>query len=326
MNTSHKNSSAKRLPTPTVRDLQPQFRQGSLFESVDVRFEGDAPRRARAELALLVSCQTRYPAAPPVIRKAWEALVPAILELSFHQSHEHLTLAQSVRRTRNLSGTGNRVIDPTVFKHKPKVLDTWLLDVLIPLGTIPTEICDSTDRFVVAGASRLKAASEEPDDGGISIAGRNEALMCLELLCSKVWYARNVERRPEMHIKASLFAALQFLYWECGIPSSLSMLWDEPPELTSRVYDEVRRFNFRQLYAVEKAHLLPELFDRVREGIEAMQERRQFFAQRFSLALRRDPRWHRSFSEHSAVIMTKYARDTDNSNPESANRCADFQD
>ena len=279
--------------------------QRSLFDSIDNRFEAEATRRERATVATLINQQSIYPSAPPVIRRGWEALVPAIIELSYHQTHDALTLPQSIRKTRNLNGTGSRVTNQSTFKLEQKVLDQWVLDVLIPLGTMPIEKSDATERFVDAGADRLAVQCD--DDGGISAQGRSEALMCLELLCAKAWYARNVEKRSEIQTKVGIFAALQFMYWECGIPSSLSMLWDDPPELTDRIYDEVRRFNFRQLYAVQEANLLPNLITRINEGIEALKERREHFNARFKLALRRDPRWKRNFAQHSEVIGSKYA-------------------
>lgn len=294
-----------------VQELPQEMGQGSLFSAIDERFEGEATRKERAELALLISQQSRYPAAPAVIRRAWEALVPAIVELSYHQTHDGLNLVQSVRKTRNLKGTGNRATDGSQFRFKPEVLDEWMLDLLVLVGTMPVDKGDATERCADAGTARLARSVEGLDDGGISAQGRAEAMMCLELLCAKAWYARNIERRDQLQTMAMLFKAMQYMYWECGIPTSLSMLWDHPPAVTDKVYDEVRRFNYRQLYAIEKADMLPKLLERVRLGIEALKERRAYFLSRFALALSRDPRWNRSFSEHYEIIASKYPSASD---------------
>ena len=267
--------------------------------------------RERAEVAMLVSQQSRYPRPPDIMRKAWESLVPAILELANHLWDENLTLLQSVKNTKKIKGAGRQAVDPSRYKARDEVLDYWLYDVLVLIGTLPIETSEASDRFVTAGAARSVDDDQEPiadedKDGGISAQSRNEAMMCLELLCVKVWYARHREGRNEIQIRAMLFSCLQFLYWETGVPTALSMLLDVNQEYTDEVFDEVRRYNYRQLYSVQEQGLFPNLISRVGHGVTALAERREAFARRFDKWLHKDSRWAKTFSDHCETVTQKY--------------------
>lgn len=303
----------KGAPTRESEALSPPA-QTAEFDTRN--FLSDKDCRDRAEVALLVSQQSRYPRPPNIMRLAWESLVPALLELSNHLWDDSLTLLQSVKNTKKIKGAGKQAVDPSRYKAKNEVLDYWLYDVLVLIGTLPIETSESSEKFVAAGAARsaedVAASLKEDQDGGISAQSRNEAMMCIELLCAKVWYARHREGRSEIQIRAMLFSCLQFLYWETGVPTSLSMLLEEPPEFTDRVFDDVRRYNFRQLYAVQDQGLLPNLLSRVSHGVTALAERREAFAGRFAKWLRKDPRWTRDFSEHCVLITEKYNTLIDN--------------
>lgn len=259
----------------------------------------------KTRLAVLLNHQSKYPAAPALIRQAWNSLVPAIIELSHHQDQDALTLTRTVRRARKLKPLAHKA----PFLHEEATLDAWLLDVLVLLGTIPVEGPDVTDRFIQAGTQRLQGRRQgaATDDGGLSAPGRNEALMCLELLCAKAWYARNRENMDLLQTKAMLYAALQFMYWECGLPPRLPHLLDATADVLEPFYAEIRAFNYRQLYNVERAGLLPELLIRVHHGIAALNERREHYHSRFQRYLRKDVRWTRDFKQHTPFIAAKYA-------------------
>jgi hypothetical protein len=248
-----------------------------------------------------------YPPAPSVIQAGWHALIPAILELSFHSSADELTLLQSVRKTKNLRGSGSRAARDDTFEQDNSVLDGWLYDVLVPIGTLPIENVESSEKFSLAGAERLVSQLDEPYDANISAQSRNEAMMCLEMLCAKVWYERNRQGRSEAFIRNSILSALEFMYWECGIPTSLTFLWDDPPPLWHPTYEQVRQFNYRQLYAIEQEGLVSALVSRIEQGVKALSERRDYFNRRFERSNLKDARWSRSFSKQVEAIKVKYA-------------------
>lgn len=250
-----------------------------------------------------------YPEAPEVIRRGWEALIPAIIELAHHSDPERLTLLQSVRKTKNLKGSGSRAYGPDTFTDDGDVLDGWLYDVLVPIGTLPIDNVEASEKFSITGASRLISPIDEPYDANISAQSRNEAMMCLEMLCTKVWYEKHREVRSDAYIEQSIRNALEFLYWECGIPVSLTLFFDEPLPLWHSTYEQVRKFNYRQLYAIARENLMDALVDRIQQGVRALRERRQYFKRHFRRSLRQDPRWSRSFSQQVEFIKRKYSTD-----------------
>ncbi|CUJ68864.1 Uncharacterised protein [Achromobacter sp. 2789STDY5608633] len=286
--------------TPAIRPsigLDGMGFQFNLFNTTDQRFEDDAERNDRLQLARLLNQQSQYPVAPSVIRKAWEVLVPAILELTHHQFRDRFTLVQSLRRAKAMQ-------HPTL-KLDPAGLDQWLTDVLVLMGTLPLEFCDLPESAATGRAAALQHFDRGLEEA-VSPAGRNEALMCLEMLCSRVWYSRTISSRSEVAVKVELFHALQFMYWECGVPVPLAMLWDQPPELTDPVFDGVRRHNYRQLYTLERQGELAALYERIRHGIEILAERRHAFRRRYALVQRRDSRWGRTIAEQNLMIQNKY--------------------
>lgn len=293
--------------------------------STDGEFDGVVPSTAgpgvhipigqigstRKRKIIQATPRTRYGQTPPPILTAWQALIPAIIELSYHADPGSYTLIQAIRRVRNMNGTGANRVTETTFKEDKRILDGWLYDVLVPLGTLPFETNETSEKFSNAAAQRLLEFSARKFDGNISAHSRNEAMICLEILCSKAWYEREKEGRSSEQIYQSLHDALLFLYWECGIPNALTLLWDDPLELWHPAFEEARRYNFRQLYAVHEKGLLGALVDRIGMGVRALAERREFFASRFKYRLLRDVRLGISFSEHVELIKQRYALRTE---------------
>lgn len=262
------------------------------------------------QVAQLLHGDDKYPRAPRLIERAWQALVPAIEELSYHHSNASHTIIQTIRRSAKPYGRRRlRNIEPVNHALVDQMAG-WFHDLLILTGTLPIESSEIGDRAHRLGLARyLEPEAKLPintADAAVSAQSRAEAMSCLDLLCAKAWYGRNKEKLGIIPLRVNLFRALQYFYWECGMPLSITLMTDIPPELNDSIYEQVRVLNYRQLYALHNAGRVQMLFDSVERGIEHLRERRLSHVTQFDAALVRDVRWGIDFSEFSERISAKY--------------------
>jgi len=231
---------------------------------------------------------------PDVIARAWSALIPAITELTWHIQDDRLNVFQHVRRTRNAMkkdvGHSNSNVN-----FQP---DTWVMGLLFALGILPREELDedllSRKEKVHSLQNILKPANASPQS-------RDEALMCLEILCTKVWHLRHINGMASNEMFPHLFNALKFMYWECSKPVAFGFLGD-----TAQNNHDICKQVYRQLYVLDEQKQVQGLVDYINAGTVALMQYRLNQQKVFARLLRRDARWKRTFIEHGEVIKSKY--------------------
>lgn len=256
---------------------------------------------------------TAYPAAPIVIEQAWYHLTPSIYELSRHHHHHasSFSLAQNVFMAGKplVKRRGERVDRQQVLFFK-----SWFYDLLILFGTLPVDASEISDTLNDRGLERvgttptnklITSASE-----AVSSPSRNEAMMCLDLLCSKVWYARNRMKTPEIELWVLILRSVQNLYWECGVPAQLSELYGyDSSDLNNPLFRDIRALNYRQLYQLYGQGRLNTVFTSCDEGVERLVARRELYGKRFDVETSRDMRWTMSYEQCVESIMRRYSKD-----------------
>jgi len=278
--------------------------QGNLFDTDQI----DASRKARlalsANVALELAARASYPAPPSLIQRGWETLVPAVLELMEHVD-PRLSLAQIVRAAQAPMGPSARAQEQ--FPSGMGILKHWLNNMLTLFGTLPIETGELGEKTRQAALGRI-TTGRGARHGELSAQARSEAQMCLEILCAKLWYARHVEKRSEVAQRVLAYEALQFLYWECGVPDGIAMVWQSSLSILDPVFNPIREVNYRQLFAVAQAGKLDALLRNVDQGVDALVRYREAYAHRFASRAERDPRWEMPFSDQAELIKSKYRR------------------
>ena len=267
-----------------------------------------AQQEISRQVAQALCHEQPYPPAPRLIEQGWSHLVPALIELSHHHTNPLYNVLQTIKRAHRPPGRRRQGAEALPRSAKAAVLNDWFYDLLVLLGTLPIESNEVGDRNQRIGLSRYLSDICYAGDAesAISAQSRSEAMLCLDFLCSKIWYARHKEKRDEVQLRVILYRALQYLYWECGVPTEITLMTDVPPDLTDSVYEEVRVLNYRQLYTLYTENKLPKFFEHISRGTQTLKEQRALFEKEFDHAHRRDVRWGRSLSEHYQVLQAKY--------------------
>lgn len=256
---------------------------------------------------------TAYPAAPIVIEQAWYHLVPAIHELSRHHHHHvnSLSLAQSVSMAGKplVKRRGERVDTKQVLFFK-----SWFYDLLVLFGTLPVDASEISDTLNERGLERVGVSPTKKlitrASEALSAPSRNEAMMCMDMLCSKVWYARHRNKTPEPELWPFILHAIQYLYWECGIPTQISELYGyDADDLLNPLFRDVRALNYRQLYQLYGQGRLHAVFESCDEGVIRLAERRAKYGDRFDVETKRDSRWVMSYEQCVEAIIRRYSKD-----------------
>lgn len=265
----------------------------------------------------------RYLHAPQVIRKGWAILIPAIIELSYHTLPQGKTLIQTLRHIKTMKKRG-RVGQASYEAYLARIpkgyvgvqakrLDDWLHDLLVPMGSLPVDAIDDDPKLVarkVRARQKQASASVSPAHKfieNLSIPCRFESMMCLEMLVAKAWWDRCKRSLTREQVAKKILDALEFMYWECGIPTVYDAICDDQPELWDPIFESVRRHNYRQLYDAASSGELEHLKARVNEGIQVLQSHRREFAPRYRRENRNDVRWTYDFSAYAEIIKEKYA-------------------
>jgi len=247
---------------------------------------------------------SKYPPVPPVVGQAWSLLIPAIVESSWHVRDMGMNLIQNVRHLR--SKIRKYVVCDEDAREVDFSPETWVTGLLIAIGTLPLDVRHSPKpKWRDAGREKklrdvLKLKKIEPCE-------RDEALSCLEILIAKAWYMRHTRGMSSTSIHRAIHQALEFMYWECGVPVELGLYRDESMVFRDADYDEVRAENYQHLYDLESSGHLPELLENIRIGTALMAQYRLNNPRKLARTCRRDARWQQSCGDHLKMIQERYA-------------------
>lgn len=290
------------------RQLPKQFLRNNISHSTSASLAPYVAQLTGHQRQVLAQCN--YPQAPAVIESAWSILVQVVAELYHHTSPKDASLAQTVRRVQMLKNAQSKRLQgrPTI------ALEPWLNDVLILMGTLPTESTHVAQRSSQAHIERLSRAISQSTKvmsnaitlSSLDLQSRAEALQCLEMLCSRAWYDKYRRGASDVSIEDRTLRALAYMYWECGICDAVIDELGYAPQIDHPAFNAVRRENYRQLYAIESEGLMLALFERIESGCQMLYDRRCIFERRYVRQALEDKRRDQDVIALMTQIHQKY--------------------
>lgn len=235
---------------------------------------------------------SRSETTPNHVVEVWKILIPTLIEFSHHLLSPTVSFSANLRHVRQIFKSSKR---ENTFSSSPELFNNNIVDCMAAmLGVIP----HSGSSHLIEGLLKGERGSF---DKARNAYARNEAVLCMELIMTRLWYKRHREHASDETMFIYTFMIISHLYWECSYPDLF-----ERAEIKDFNVDNLAKDIRQEYHRLHETQHMSLFFRYVTENVTAMRQVRMLSPKRYKNFLFRDERWSIPLETQLEQVMKKY--------------------